>query len=375
MRLIAVFALGAVALGQAPDDNPKIPLKKYTINLDLAPEDRFKELVLDHKNYIKAMVNLLRVLFGGDSAQKFLNATNVSDEHRREMEGIASALGLTYHDALLANFFYELSDVTEDLPPEWRQVSTKSCTGIVAQNSNGSVYHARNQDYPPPFSPLQYDGTFIKGGKVLFEGTSFAGTIGVGGTCMVPGKWSAEINARDTHKSTLQQSMEYASKGYVAFPTLLRQGCERGGDFEAGVKYLSETPMIQPGYFTIAGAKSGEGAILTRNATGTGTDILRLTDGGPSGKPWFLIETNYDHWKPAPKSDDRRDNGIKSLEAIGPDKISIDTLWDVMSDTGKGSGTRGVYNQATIHTELILPAAGEYHTYLRHNIINDRVIV
>lgn len=375
LRFITVFALAVMpALG----DDPRKPLKHYTINLDLEPEERFKELVIDHKDSILILVQALKLIFSSANAHKFLNATNVSDEHRREMQGIATALGLTYEEALMANFFYELSDCTADLPEEWRSVATRACTGIVAQASNGTVMHARNQDYPPPFSVVEYDGTFMKGGKVLFEGTSFAGTIGIGGTCMVPGKWSAEINARKAHGANLQEAIDRVSKGYPAFPSLLRQGCELGGDFEAGVKYLSETPMITSGYFTIAGAAPGEGAILTRNFSGVDTDILRLKDGRPADKPWFLIQTNYDHWTEAPKSDDRRDNGIKSMEAVGPGNLSLDALWGVMSDTGAGSGTRGVYNSATIHTELIVPATGEYHTYMRHNIIghaSDVVVV
>merc|ERR1712072_28578 len=98
---------------------------------------------------------------------------------------------------------------------------------------------------------------------------------------------------------------------------LLRAGCEHGGDFEEGVKFLSETPMIQTGYLTIAGAAPGEGAILTRNASGADTDILRLKDGYPSDKP-FLIQTNYDHWKKAPIYDDRRDNGKHAMGEVGP---------------------------------------------------------
>merc|ERR1712032_1053475 len=103
-------------------------------------------------------------------------------------------INLKYEDALMAHYFYELSDVTEDLPQEWSDVGRRSCTGIVAQNSNGTVMLSRNQDYPPPFSPLQFDGTFTRNGKVVFEGTSFAGIIGVGSTCMVPGAFTAEIN-------------------------------------------------------------------------------------------------------------------------------------------------------------------------------------
>jgi N-acylethanolamine-hydrolysing acid amidase len=301
----------------------------------------------------------------------------VAEEHRKEMEGIASALNVTYEDALMANFFYELSDVTADLPPEWKNVSSRSCTGIVAQASDGTIYHGRNQDYPPPFSPLQYDGTFTKGGKVVFEGTSFAGTIGMGGTCMVPGKWSAEINARDDYKQPLQKAIESASKGDFCFPMLLRSACEHGGEFEDGMKYLSETPIIQGGYLTVAGAAPGEGAIVTRNASGTDTDILRLKDGYPADKPWFLIQTNYDHWKKAPIYDDRRDNGKYDMEQVGPGNLTLDTLWDVMSTSGGPHGPIGVYNPATIHTELIIPAKGEYHTYLRHNVIDPppRIVV
>merc|ERR1711920_401110 len=133
--------------------------------------------------------------------------------------------------------------------------------------------------------------------------------------------------------------------------------------------------MISSGYLTMAGAAAGAGAIITRNGTGTNTDILRLDKGRPADKPWFLIQTNYDHWTQPPKFDDRRDNGIKSMDAIGPDKINLDTLWGVMSDTGKGSGTRGVYNEATISTQMVIPATSELHSYMGHDIIEGTVVV
>merc|ERR1712151_1470384 len=100
----------------------------------------------------------------------------------------------------------------------YNRVGTQSCTGIVAQNANGTIFHGRNQDYPPPFSPLQYDGTFMKNGKILFEATTFAGIVGVGGTCMVPGGWSVSINARDANRPSLTDAMRYASEGAWAFP-------------------------------------------------------------------------------------------------------------------------------------------------------------
>jgi N-acylethanolamine-hydrolysing acid amidase len=279
-------------------------------------------------------------------------------------------------EALMGNYFYELSDVTENLPEEWHNVATRACTGIVAQNANGTVMMGRNQDYPPPFSPLQYDGTFVKNGTVIFEGTSFAGTVGMGGTCMVPGKWSAEINARGANKPSLAEAIKSAAAGDPAFPNLLRKGCERGGDFEDALKFLSDTPLILGGYITMAGAKPGEGAIITRNAAAEGTDVLRLKDGYPTDEPFYLVQTNYDHWTDPPTSDDRRVSAKCLMENLGPQNVDLDALWGVMSDTGKGQckSHRGVYNSATIHTELVVPATGEYHTYLRHNIIEDVVV-
>jgi hypothetical protein len=315
----------------------------------------------------------LKGLFSGDSAKQLLDAVVMDEEYRRELQGIADAIGAPMEELLMGNYYYELSDVTENLPEEWRMVATRSCTGIVAQHANGTVMMGRNQDYPPPFSPLQYDGTFVKNGKVIFEGTSFAGTVGMGGPCMVPGKWSGEINARGANKPSLAEAIKSAAAGDPSFPGLLRRGCERGGDFEDALKFLSDTPLILGGYITMAGAKPGEGAIITRNTTAEGTDVFRLKDGYPADKPFYLIQTNDDHWKDP--SDGRRNTGKCLMENIGPENVDLDALWGVMSDKGKGECKGGgIYNAATIHTELIVPATGEYHTYLRHNIIEDVVV-
>lgn len=367
---LLAFALVSAAAPPGPDE--KKALKKYTIDLDKAPEDRFTEVVLDHKEYIQGIVTVLRALMKGDAVQRVIAAAKVPDEYRREMQAVADLVNVTYEDSLMANYYYELSSlpsVAAALPEEWRGVATRSCTGIVAQNANGTVMHGRNQDYPPPFSPLQFDGTFVKGGKVVFEATTFAGTVGVGGTCMVPGAFSAEINARSTNSPSVDDAVKYAAEGAWAFPLLLREGCTRGGSFVDVVQFLSDTPQINPGYYTVAGAAPGEGAIITRNSTVEGTDVLMLDAGYPTDAPWFLVQTNYDHWK-GTGLDRRRESAIKLVSAIGRDAVDLASLWGVLSDTGNSTHVwPGVYNVATIHTELIVPQTGEYHTYLRHNII------
>lgn len=356
------------------------PLKKYTIDLDLAPEDRWTEIVQDHKDVITSLLGLLKVLFSGDAQKQLMDAVIVPDELKREMEGVAKAANATYEEALMGTMFYELSAVSDDLPEEWQMVGTKACTGIVAQNSNGTVFHARNQDYPPPFAPLQFDGIFMKNGEVLFEGTSFAGIVGIGGTCMSPGGFSVSIDARGTNTPSLSEALMLASSGaHFSAPTITREVCARGGDFESAIGFLSSQQMIDPLYFIVAGAKPGEGAVVTRNATAAEgeSDVWRLKDGYPKDSPFYLVETNYDHWGDVPASDDRRNDAICIMEELGPDNVNMDTLKQVLSDRGRGKtwpnckSKRGVFNLATIHSELVIPGVGDYRTYTRNAFGSD----
>eukprot|EP01062_Namystynia_karyoxenos_P062072 TRINITY_DN549_c1_g1_i1.p2 TRINITY_DN549_c1_g1~~TRINITY_DN549_c1_g1_i1.p2 ORF type:complete len:404 (+),score=153.55 TRINITY_DN549_c1_g1_i1:83-1213(+) len=350
-----------------PQPKPSRQLKRYTIDLDAPPETRWVQPALDHKEYVLALLDVLKALFLSPAAKNItmamVEAVKLPDENRREIQGLADALGVQYTDALMAGMFYEISGQAHILA--FQAAATRSCTSIIAQNSNGTVF-GRNQDYPPPFSPLQFDGTFIKGGKKVYEGTTFAGTTGIGGTCIVPGGFSVSIDARGANTPALDESLKLARSGAYMFPMLTRAACERALDFESAVKFLADTPMILGGYFIMAGTQPGEGAVVTRNATApAGTDVWRLSQGYPKGgdaAPWFLVQTNYDHWNPAPSSDDRRDPAIKAMEAVGRDAVDFDRLWQVLS-------TKPVYNAATIHTDFAWPATGEYRTYLRHNVV------
>lgn len=371
----------------------KVPLPKYVINLDLAPEKRFAAIAHEHKTYYAALTVVLKQMFKGDKYKQFLNSIVLPDEQRRELQGVADAVGVSFETVLLGEFYYELDELSlkadkVQWPQEWQGIGVAACTGIVAQDSDGTVYHGRNQDYPPPFSPLQYDAVFQRDGKTLFEATNFAGIVSIGGTCMVSGSFSVEINARD-HKGQLDVFMADAAAGKPSVANLVRQACTRGGDFESAVTFLAETPALgASNYFIVAGAKPGEGAVITRNATGTDTDIQRLSQGYPANAPWYLLQTNYDRWDttthPAPLlpsvfGDDLRNKSGHALMAqLTPRNFGLDELWEVMSDDGAstlGAGHWGMYNQATIHTELIVPATGEYHSYEGHQVIATSVMV
>lgn len=379
-----------VGAGGCGVDRKKITLPKAVINLDLEPEERFAALAAEHKVYYGALSVVLKAMFMGKKYDDFLNAVVLPDELRRELQGVATALGVPLKTVLLGEFYYELdalSDIEDKKSwPEEFQVGP-GCTGIIAQGSDGTVYHGRNQDYPPPFTPLQYDALYQKGGKTIFEATNFAGIVSIGGTCMVPGNFSVEINARSTEGVGVDVFMADAAAGKPISANLVRQACTRGGDFESAVEFLAETPALgAASYMLVAGVR--DGAVITRNATGVDTDVQRIAQGYPAGNEWYLIQDNYDRWDasvhkapitPIIFGDDlRRQSGHTLMSQLSPSNFGVEAMWQVMSDNGAstiGSKNWGLYNFATIHTEVIVPATGEYHSYEGHQVVAADMIV
>ena len=73
---------------------------------------------------------------------------------------------------------------------------------------------------------------------------------------------------------------------------------------------------------------------------------------------WFRVQTNYDHWTPPPKSDDRRDPANKGMHALDRNP-TFGGMWGVLS-------TPPVYRFSTIHTDVVFPAQGDYRSWARH---------
>lgn len=355
------------------------------INLDLEPEDRYTEIAKDHKTYYGVLATFLKGMFSDDLTKQFFATLKLANETRRELTGLAAALGVSLDTVFLGEFYYEL-----EILHQRAGIGRAACSGIVAQGSDGTVYHGRNQDYPPPFSLMQFEATFMKNGKALFEATNFAGIVGIGGTCMVSGGFSVEINAREHHHLVVEDFMADAAAGKPSVTSLVREACTRfgAGEFESALEFLANTPALGvPNYYVMAGARRGEGAVITRNASGIDTDIQRLgKQGYPAGAPWYLLQTNYDHWDntihpapllPALYGDDlRRVSGEQLMAQRSPDTFNLEVLWEVMSDSGSSTGVKWpLYNMATIHTELMIPATGHYETYAGHEVVMQKTVV
>lgn len=383
--------------GSCNSTRSKKTVPKFVINLDAAPEERFAAVAAQHKTYYGVLAEALKLMFTGDKYDKFLDAVNLSSESRQELQGVATALGQDFKTVMLGEYYYELdflADASEKAswPEEWK--AGPGCSGLIAQSADGTVYHGRNMDYPPPFSPMEYWGMFTKGGKVIFQGTTFAGTISMGGTCMVDRGFSVEINARGAQGRCCTPPYDSfiadAKAGKPSASHLVRQACSRGGDWDSAVKFLSETPVLGgPNYYIVAGAAPGEGAVIARNATGVDSVVQRLSDGYPKEKPWYLYEANFDQWDnstyPAPVgafyygNDLRRESAHMLMSKLSPESFNLDTLWNVMSDDG---GTTigpmpdwGVYNFATINTCLMVPSQGIYYSYEGHEVVMKTAVV
>jgi len=126
--------------------------------------------------------------------------------------------------------------------------------------------------------------------------------------------------------------------------------------FEGAIENLAYKPLIAPCYLIIGGVGPDQGAVITRDRIAA-LDIWRLKsfDGR-----WFLVETNYDHWEPPPKSDDRRDPAIKGMNETGRAGLSPSSLFHVLS-------TPPVLNDGTTYTVTMAASIPElYNVWIRY---------
>ncbi|KAK0143166.1 N-acylethanolamine-hydrolyzing acid amidase [Merluccius polli] len=91
--------------------------------------------------------------------------TYIPEPYGGEIRGMAKHTGASVADIILLNFAYEI---------------TAHCTSIVAQDTEGNVYHGRNLDYfGEVLRNLTVDVYFVKKGEVAYHGTTFAGYVGL----------------------------------------------------------------------------------------------------------------------------------------------------------------------------------------------------
>ena len=306
-------------------------VSEYTINLDLAPEDRFIEAgLLPHFNATvwkfynqffandKALTDALDLLVGIRGPEP--------DEMQREIESLAAASGLPAKFVQGVQMLYELQtlmvpivnftkkdrSVADDaafyLPPiagleplariPWRG---PGCTGIIAADNsadgNGTVNHARNLDFSPVpiMTDLVYTAKFTKGGKELFRSQMVAGyqqTI----TMYRPGPngFAIERNTRYSYdKNGNVQMFKNVLGGKPLNGWQLRKICETHDNYEDAVAAIKAAPYVSTEYAIVSGVRKG--TILAKAEAAVEHEQV-LGKHNEEQRDDYIIITNFDFW-------------------------------------------------------------------------------
>jgi len=326
----------------------------YVINLDLPPWQRWQQPCTNsvYQQTAQFLTNTVDAILPDHGAAleeigSVLNQFYYPSELAQEISGCSLALGVSEGWGALFNLGYEVSD---------------ACTSIVAQTTDGTVLHARNLDFwagmgfTDSLKNMTFKADFRRSGRTVFKATTFAGFVGIL-SGIKPGGFSITINTRFYPGGIMQMfyeiiaAMEEKNASLVSF--LSRNVLNNENDFESALYGLSNDELIADVYYTVAGSKPGQGAVLSRNRHNA-TNVWRLMP----PQRWFLVQTNYDHWTQPPWFDDRVVPATNALKAIGQSSLSQAGLFGVLS-------VKPVLNIQTTYSILGVPKNGSWSSWTR----------
>jgi len=370
-----VFA-DRVANGSTP-----ILAKRYTLNLDLAPEDRWTAIAAEFKDEVPAIIAyfedyipkwLIPYIWDiGADIQSYFPPV-----YAREMTGIAKAMGLEIGTVVAMNLIYQIEHIGQSCntsnttgpvpncpPKELLEPSHEPglCTSGLVPDESGTMFHARNLDWniPQPLRKLMVDVDYTKGGKVIFTGSQLVGYVGLLHGAR-HGGWSYSLNARDKGGDIVGNLLQALLRKSLTPAQHVRQVMESTATFADAVEALSTGPLVNMAYLNLAGAAPREAAVISRGRD-RAVDVWKLSKTPSAAEkvgeaPFFLLQTNYDHWEPAPSYDDRRDPAIAHLKTLGQPNVKPASLLKVMT-------TWPTFNHHTDFTIIFSPSnASLYQT-------------
>uniref|UniRef100_A0A8C5BVR4 Acid ceramidase n=1 Tax=Gadus morhua TaxID=8049 RepID=A0A8C5BVR4_GADMO len=308
----------------------------YTVDLDLHPSKRWMPLITDKKAELVSMMQTIKDLANAfvpsgklvemvDKALPFLVET-LPYPFGDELRGVAAASGLPLGEVVLFNIFYEVFTV---------------CTSIVAEDPKGNLFHGRNLDFglfmgwdmknrswivAEQLKPLVVNVDFRRNNQTVFKSTTFAGYIGML-TGIKPNVFTLTMNERFSLDGGYIGILEWIlgqRKGmWMSF--LTRSVLENATSYEVAKTRLAQTELLAPAYFILGGNQTGQGCIITRSRL-LSLDILEIDL--KLGR-WYVLETNYDHWKAPLFLDDRRTPGMTCMNKTTQTLTTYTTLMDV----------------------------------------------
>ncbi|XP_060561596.1 acid ceramidase-like isoform X2 [Ruditapes philippinarum] len=347
---------------------PKAHLKvpEYVINLDLPPSQRWNQLASDKKNEIRTILDAFKTFIGefGIIAKEVIYFIDLlgplvvdalPQPFQDELRGISNATGIEIGEITLYNIFYEIFTV---------------CTSVIAQSPTGKLYHARNLDFglfmgwdiknrtwyiTEKLRPAIVNLVWQRAGKTVFKSVNYAGYVGIL-TAVSPGQFTLSMNERFNIDGGYRGIIDLILTGkgtWMGF--LTRNTMETAQSFDEAKYMLTFKQMIAPAYFILGGNKTGQACVITRNRKVNGTDIWQMSQAGG----WYILETNYDHWKAPFFLDDRRTPANRCMRNMTQNGVGIAGLFNMLS-------SKPVLNKLTTYTALMQVNSGHLETWLQY---------
>jgi len=322
-------------------------LDTFKIDLDLDPEERWKDVILSKKEYIQQYTKLVLQQLQNTQISALLSEIESSSyfqdtDFSKEMMGVAKYSDLSYSEVFINNFMYE---------------TFAGCTSIVYENADGEVVLGHNLDYffTVPIGHLIVLLEFYRNGNLLYKAQSVAGQIGVF-TALQPNGYALTLNQRTKGDSgDLMDHLRDLFNNEV-YPVIynMRLGLDKTKNFEDAVTFFSNVQLGANCYFILSGIEHNQGIVITRNPNGV-DDSIRLNS--DENDEWFLVQTNSDRDLPNySQIDIRRAQAENRVKAIGKDEISSDKL---MNDVLNLSPNK---NSITFLSGYLSAQTGEFET-------------
>jgi len=342
----------------------------YTIDLDAPPQDRWTEPVTYFKSGIQRLLDLV---VSSDLAKAVITEiqkdsasvlARFPNDWGQEIASIAQIIDREVGEVIFYNIAYEVMGF---------------CTSIVAMNNDGSMYHGRNLDfglYPAvnwsdiqwemtqDLRPILFNANFTRNGTFLYKTTAFAGYIGLL-TGVRKGAMSITVDTRydDNYDKYLLDWFKNSNDNsqFLSFTT--REAMETINNYYDAVNFILQTSFVGPAFIIMGGPNPFEGCVCTMGPNRTLANYWDIQHGLPANdtnqNPWYVLETNYNHWDQPPWFDDRRYPAEDCMSEVGPADISIPTLFNVLN----GVPNR---NRLTTYTALMVCETGYLESYKQY---------
>jgi len=338
LNVVVGWLVVAVVAQHHPGDKPA---PRHIVNLDLPPRQRWQKIIPQYKEELGAILTWINKEIAplAKYSARLQNATKMPQEYVEEIRGAAESVGFNFSEVYQAQFLYELQHGN----------TQKACTSIIAEKSNGTIMHVRNQDLSyPGLDKVTIDVEFQKGGKTIYYGTTFAGYVGVP-TGMTATGYSVAAHTRfELHSQ--DECIAAAEKGGQVIGQVIRSVLESTPDFATGTHLLETNEFIISCYLICAGVKHNEGKVITREMDNA-RDVWQLTD-----NRWFEVETNWDHW--SIPFDGRRKFANDQMNKTTAEKVDMDYMYKIVS-------TKPDYAGDTVYTSKMVPSLGYYESVVR----------